>query len=148
MSAEEHKALIRRIADEVFTQHNPDAVDELYAVDFVNHSPGAGQTPDRDGIKRATAQQRAAGSDLKEVLEDLVVEGNTVVERYTMRFTHTMELTGPTGPIPPTGTVVTIPGIAIFRVRDGQVVERWANLDMLGAFQQLGAIPTPAPTPA
>jgi predicted ester cyclase len=31
----------------------------------------------------------------------------------------------------------------IFRIADGKLVECWAEADMLGVLQQLGAIPTP-----
>ena len=142
MSIEENKALIRRIAEEVFTQLNPDAVDELYAADFVNHSPAAGQAPDRAGIKQSIARLRDSGADMREILEDLIAEGDKVVERYTMRGTHTTEIRGPAGPIPPTGKTVSWTGTATFRVVNGKVAERWANADTLGLLQQLGAIPT------
>jgi hypothetical protein len=33
-------------------------------------------------------------------------------------------------------------GINMFRVAQGRVVEQWAELDMLGLLQQIGAIPT------
>ncbi len=144
MSLEENKALVRRIAEEVFSRHNPDAVDELYAPDFVNHSPGAGQAPDRDAIKRAAAERRAQGSNLRETIDDVIAEGDLVVERYTLRMTHTAETMGPSGPIPPTGKQLTVTGIAMFRVRDGKAVERWACIDTLGLFQQLGAVPAMA----
>jgi len=34
-------------------------------------------------------------------------------------------------------------GIMIYRIKDGQVVEQWAEANMLELMQQLGAIPTP-----
>jgi predicted ester cyclase len=43
--------------------------------------------------------------------------------------------------IAPTGQTVTLPGINIFRLKDGRIVERWGVLDMLGFMRQLGAIP-------
>jgi hypothetical protein len=38
---------------------------------------------------------------------------------------------------------VTLPGINIFRLRDGKIVERWGNLDLLGFLMQLGVVPHP-----
>ncbi len=38
MSAEENKAVIRRLFDEVFNGHNLPFLDELVAEDVVNHS--------------------------------------------------------------------------------------------------------------
>ena len=60
-----------------------------------------------------------------------------VVERFTASGTHESELMG----IAPTGQTVTLPGINIFRLKDGRIVERWGVLDMLGFMRQLGAIP-------
>jgi hypothetical protein len=37
-----------------------------------------------------------------------------------------------------------MPGINIFRLRDGKIVARWGNLDVLGFLTQLGVVPAPA----
>ena len=34
-----------------------------------------------------------------------------------------------------------LPGINLFRVVDGRIVERWGRLDDLGLLRQLGVIP-------
>ena len=48
------------------------------------------------------------------------------------------------GPFPPlsaepTNRRAVLTGMVFWRVRDGQIVERWATLDRLGLMQQLGA---------
>jgi len=45
--------------------------------------------------------------------------------------------------VPPSGRAVSLPGINIWRVRDGLIVERWGRLDDLGLMRQLGLIPQP-----
>ena len=70
----------------------------------------------------------------------LVAEGDYVVERFTASGTHRGEFMGAA----PTNRTVTMPGINIFRFRDGKIVERWRNLDVLGFLVQLGVIPAPA----
>jgi hypothetical protein len=57
-----------------------------------------------------------------------------VALRFTFRGTHQGEFIS----IAPTGKQVTIPGIDIFRVADGKIVELWGQEDMLGMMQQLG----------
>jgi predicted ester cyclase len=42
--------------------------------------------------------------------------------------------------IPPTGKQVTLPGVVIDRIADGQLVESWLQADVLGMLQQLGVI--------
>ena len=45
--------------------------------------------------------------------------------------------------IPPTGKRVTVTGSWIDRVADGQIVEPWGQVDLLGTLQHLGIIPAP-----
>lgn len=62
--------------------------------------------------------------------------------RWTARATHQGELMG----ISPTGKPVTFTSIDLHRIAGGQITEEWAQLDMFGLLQQLGAIPTPGET--
>ena len=45
--------------------------------------------------------------------------------------------------VPPSGRTVALPGINIWRVRDGRIVERWGRLDELGLLRQLGLVNLP-----
>jgi predicted ester cyclase len=45
--------------------------------------------------------------------------------------------------VPPSGHTVALPGINIWRVRDGLIVERWGRLDELGLLRQLGLVNLP-----
>ena len=51
--------------------------------------------------------------------------------------THTGEFAG----IPPTGRPLELRGINMFKVKDGRIVAQWAELDIFGLLQQIGAIP-------
>jgi hypothetical protein len=44
----------------------------------------------------------------------------------------------------PTGNAVTLTGITILRLQDGQIVENWVEQDMAGLLQQL-RLPAPPP---
>ena len=92
-------------------------------------------------VKQLIINFRTAFPDLKFSLDDEVVEGDKVVHRWTMTGTHEAPLMG----IPATGKQATWTGITIFRFADGKIVERWANVDVLGILQQLGVIPEMAP---
>jgi predicted ester cyclase len=70
-------------------------------------------------------------------IDDMVVEGDKVVGRFTFGGTHTGDLMG----IAPTGKKVEMTGISIIRVADGKFVEEWQIYDALGMMQQEGAIP-------
>jgi predicted ester cyclase len=77
--------------------------------------------------------------DLRLTVEEFITEGDKVVARWTSQATHKGDLMG----IAPTGKQVKQTGIAIYHIVGGKVVEEWAERDMLGFMQQLGAIPTP-----
>jgi predicted ester cyclase len=77
--------------------------------------------------------------DTHMTIEDLIVEGDKVVGRYTMTGTHKGAYMG----IPPTNKKLTMSVIEIDRFVGGKCVESWLKADTLGMMQQLGAIPTP-----
>ena len=66
--------------------------------------------------------------------------GDDLVTRFVMRGRHDGEFLG----VPATGRDIALEGITIMRFRDGRVVERWSQADMLGLLVQFGAVPAPA----
>jgi steroid delta-isomerase-like uncharacterized protein len=103
-----------------------------------DHDPAVpGLPPGPAGLKPIIAGFRAAFPDLQVTVEDQIAEGDKVVTRYTMRGTHQGAFMG----LPPTGKHVTVSGIQIERVVQGQIVEHWRKSDDLGMMQQLGAVP-------
>ncbi len=137
MSTEENKAIVRRYYEEVWNQGNLAAVDELYTPTFILN----GQTIDCDQQKQIIAGTRAAIPNSTLTCEDMIAEGDKVASRWMARGTHQGEWLTSIGNIPPTGKQVTVTGISIHRIEDGRIVEDWFNLDELGLFQQLGAMP-------
>lgn len=133
MSTENNKARLRRLDDEVFNKGNLSIVDELVAENFINHDPFPGEPPGREGFKQVATMLRAAFSDLHLTHEEMIAEGDIVVERFTMRGTHTGAFLG----FPPTGRQVTMRGIDMLRFADGKVIARWARTDDFGLMQQL-----------
>jgi predicted ester cyclase len=132
-----NKNVIRRLLAEV-DRGNLGVVDECYAPSYVDRTPSPvrGLADGREGVRRAFAIFHEAFPDTVHVVEDLVAEGDRVVARISARGTHTGELFGHA----PTGKVVTLTGITIYRLMDGQIVERWADHG-LGVLDQLGISP-------
>ena len=139
--AEAHKALVRRFVDEFWSRGNLGAADELMARDAVVHEPVAGTL---DDLKAVATAIRAAFPDWHSTVEEMLVEGDCVAERWTGRGTHRGEFQG----IAPTGKQVEVPGVVFYRIVDGKIVEFRGQFDRLSLLQQLGAIPSPGrPTP-
>ena len=131
--------LYHEFDEQVYSKGNLEAIDELVAPDFRHHAPFP--TPQgREGFKQFIAGFRQAFPDAVSTTEDLVVEGDKIAVRYTMRGTHRGEFVG----IPATGNQIAVEGISIYRVVDGKIADEWAQPDMLGMMQQLGVAPQPA----
>ena len=138
MSEQHNKQIVDEFIQALFTRGELDAVDRYLSPDFVNHDPTFPDQPgDRESMRSASEVIRAAFPDWRSDLEELIAQGDKVVERFTASGTHQGEIMG----IAPTGRTVTLPGINIFRLQDGKIVERWGKLDMLGFMRQLGALP-------
>ena len=132
-----NKRIVREFTDGLFSRGELEAVDAYLSEDFLNHDPPFGVDADRDGMRVAGASFRAAFPDWRSELHHLVAEGDFVAEHFTARGTHRGELMG----VPPTERQITLPGINIFRVRDGRITERWGRVDDLWFLQQLGVVP-------
>ena len=139
MSEEENKTIARRFNEDIWGTGDEAALEEVFAEDVVDHGAIPGQPPGREGHKYQLNLFRSAFPDLHVTTEDIVVEGDRVVSRWTARGTHQGQLMG----IDPTGKEVTFTGIDVLRIAEGKVVERWAEGNDLEVMQQIGAIPSP-----
>jgi len=142
MSTEDNKANIRR-GIEVANRGNVTEIlattDELFAPDFVFHDPNIsfpGGIRGREDYKLfAAVFQTALPGQF--TIEDLIAEGDKLVERYTYRGTHKRPWRG----LRPTGKAVTFTGTITYRIVAGKAVEAWQNADNLSVLRQLGLIP-------
>ena len=136
MSAEENKALIRRLVDEVYNDNDLDVLDELVAQDIINHSAVPEHQHGIEGFRHVNEWVRAAFSDVHYEIEDMIAEGDMVACRITVSGTQDGEFQGN----PPTGKRFSVDHVHWHCLADGKLVERWAVRDDLGAAQQLGLL--------
>ena len=133
-TTEENKTIVTDFIGALFTKGDLDAVDDFLAEDFVNNDPPFGASADREGMRTAGAMFRSVCPDWHSDLHLLVAEDDIVVELFTASGTHTgSDLMG----VAATGQSIRLPGINIFRIDDGRIVERWGRLDDLGLLRQL-----------
>ena len=142
-SAEEIKAMQRRLFAEFFSQGKLEVADEIFAPDHIYYNP---DTPEGirgpEGMKQfVVGTFRGAFPDLQGTTEDQIAEGEKVVMRWTARGTHQGELQG----LPPTGKRVKVAGMVISRSAEGKLVESWEVYDTLGMMRQLGLVVIPGP---
>ena len=123
MSAEANKALVRSFY-EAQAKGDLDALKELLAPNFVDHSVLPGQAPDRESYIRGVAKDQAAFSDIRHIIEDQAAEGDKVISRVTTRGTHDRkDFMGAV----PTGRKWEMTGIAIHRIAGGKILEEWSE---------------------
>ncbi len=134
--SEESKVIVGRYFEAV-NQHNLDALDEIFAADYIDHAAPPDQPPGPEGLKQFFAMMESGFPDFRVTLEDTIAEGDSVAVRFTFHGTHQGEFMD----IPPTGKPVTMSGIDIMRIKDGKITELWGQEDMLGMMQQLGVAP-------
>ena len=132
-SLDTNKALVRRAIG-----YNHGAADDgaaIFTSDFVAHMPG--QPPmDRTTFEHFVSGVTTGMPGYTFEIHDQIAQGDMVANRITWRGVHSAHLAG----VPATGRAVELRGINMFQVKDGRVSEQWAELDMLGLLQQIGAI--------
>ncbi len=138
MSAEANKDVIRRYR-EAHNANDMAALDQLVAADIITHSQLPGVSAGLEGGKQAHAAFQAAFPDLQTTTDDLIAEGDRVVERFTVHGTQN----GPFLGAPPSGKSFTATGMSIFRIENGVIVEHWGENDTMSVLQQLGMMPAP-----
>jgi len=136
---EQNKDTVTAFITALFSHGDLGAVDDYLALDFVNHDPPLGVPAGREGMRAVAAMFRAAFPDWHSDMEFLVGEGDLVVEVFTARGTQQGEIFG----APASGRGAHLPGINVWRVRQGRIVERWGRVDELGLLRQLGLVNLP-----
>jgi predicted ester cyclase len=133
---DENIAVVRRLTEEGFIGGKVDVVDDVVAEHCLDHDPVPGQPDGREG-QRFTCQMVVDGLSDRSIKEDYLAVGDKVIENWVCSGTHTGDFFG----IPATGKRVDCRGMEIWRVENGQIVERWGVVDTGGILEQLGVLP-------
>jgi serine phosphatase RsbU (regulator of sigma subunit)/ketosteroid isomerase-like protein len=120
---ETNKALVRRFWEAV-AGGDLDAIDELLAPDFVDHSLLEGQESGREGYKQQVAEQHAALSDIRPTIEDQVAKGDKVVTRITW---HSIHDRGEYYGLMPRDKEVVVTAMSMHRLEGGKIAEEWSE---------------------
>ena len=123
MSIKDNKAFISRYLDALSGKEKPAAVVDQ----FVCWADAA--------LKEHIAGFEAAFPRYALNREDMIAETDKVVVRFTFSATYVRGFMN----IPAKGQKVAIPGIIIYRIAGGKIVEHWMQVDSTALMQQLGA---------
>jgi predicted ester cyclase len=130
------------------------AFEPLYSAGAVDHEnqvqPPSSRVAGADGFHATALWLRAAFADLHYDIHHALSDGDLVAVNSTMNGRHTAPwaVFTPDGGVdsvfPPTGRTFAVTQSHWFRLREGRIVEHWANRDDLGMARQLGWVP-PSP---
>jgi predicted SnoaL-like aldol condensation-catalyzing enzyme len=122
------KALARRWFDEVINQRRAEAVEEIYAADYVHHGSG-GRDVGREGAREIAQSLLDASADRHATVMDQVEQGDRVATRWESVGTFEG------------GRRATVRGIVISRIEANRIAEDWEAVDLLSFLQELGELP-------
>jgi predicted ester cyclase len=121
--------LVRRLFA-AYEANDAAQLDELLAPTFTAHGlpPELGEGP--AAMKATASLMHGALADCRCDINDLIVDDDRVAVRYTTRARHVGELFGAA----PSGRMVTLSGIEVYRLLDGKIVEYWGEANMSELF--------------
>jgi predicted ester cyclase len=123
MTAEQNKALVRRLVEEAVNPGNLDALEEVATGEFAV------------AARRWVGPFRGAFPDFKMEIADLVADSDKVAAHFRCSGTHLGQWMGH----PPTGRrFQDVDEIYIFRVHDGKLAGAFGVEDNLARMRQLG----------
>ena len=139
MTPEEMKAVLVKMNDDAWHKQDLVAAYGIYSDDVVFQRIPFPPVVGKQANMQADAAMLAAFTDVRSVIDEVIVADDTGVLRWTWEGTHTAA--SPTLGIPATGKRVRFSGCSVYRFRDGKIVEQWEYGDLLSFLQQLGVIP-------
>lgn len=142
--SQQNKDIVIRWVGEVWNwKGNPDVIDELGAENIVFYLSVTGRLEGREQFKNAVMKYRESFPDISvHIVGDLVAEGDYVAIRWEVDGAHT----GPAldlaiGSLPDaTGKKIHWPGMMMYRIENGKIVEEIGQDDALTAVRQLDLV--------
>ncbi|MFJ9034234.1 ester cyclase [Streptomyces sp. NPDC102274] len=128
-------AVVRRNTEEVQSGGDFGLFEELFADDFVDHTPQPGVTADKPGVKILYTKLLEAFPDFNADIKWQSADGNLVTTYKIYHGTHQGEFLG----IPATGRTMRFETVDAMRVVDGKIVEHWGVGNLYALVHQLGA---------
>jgi predicted ester cyclase len=128
-----NKRLVRRFYREVYGDWNMALVPEVVSPRFTSHDWPEGGPTGPQGFELFYSAIRAALPDARYEVDDLIAEGDKVVVRWRLLGTHQGDFRG----IAPSGQKIELKGIAIYRVDNGKLMERWVVTDLYGVLEEI-----------
>ena len=125
---------LQHVLERAFNEGDFTSIDEAFTPDALLHDPGL-EMRGTSELKVGLAKLRQAFPDFHFTVEDTLCDGDRVALRYRGQGTQHGEFKG----IPATGRPIDYRGMLMVRFDTERIAEFWAQPDLLGVMQQLGA---------
>lgn len=133
------KELVRQLYRTVYENKAFDMVSEFYAPDAVRHGGLQGSQEGNKALEGYLQASLGGLSDIEVTELRCIAEDDLVAYDFEMAATHSGELLE----VPATGNQFEITNAALFRIKDGEVVDEWPRTDMLGLLEGIGLVDLP-----
>lgn len=130
------KEVVRRYTEEGYNEANPAVIEETVTEDVVVHGLHGvdGPVRGRDAYLDWAGDLIEAIPDAHVEIEALLAEDDIAAVHWTISGTQRGEL----GDLPATGEEVSMRALAVFRLGDGKITEKWYVADETSMLEQLG----------
>jgi steroid delta-isomerase-like uncharacterized protein len=135
-----NKELVRKFYKSVFGDWNFALVDEVVSPQFTSHDWPENGPAGPQAFRDYYSNIRSAVPDGRYEVDDLIADEDKVVVRWRLLGTHK----GTFGGIAPTGTPIVLRGIAIYRLEQGKLMERWVVADVHKVLEEIRGTSTKA----
>jgi predicted ester cyclase/DNA-binding transcriptional ArsR family regulator len=139
-SSEAAKAVVRRNIEEVQNMGNFEVFEELFAEDFIDHTPHPGTTPDKAGLRKLYTCIRSAFPDFHAEIHWQLADRDRVTTYKTYRGTQEGHFLG----VAPTRHRIRCEALDVMRVQNGKITDHWGVGNLLSLMQQIGGWIPPA----
>src|SRR5262249_50290287 len=112
--------------------------DELFADNFVDHTPQPNMTPDKAGVRQLYRYIRDAFPDFHAEIHWQLADGDRVTTYKTYYGMHEGTLFG----VPPTHCKIHFESVDVMRVLNGKITDHWGVGNLFSFMRQIsGGIP-------
>lgn len=123
---EANKAVLRALVTDMDRGHL-ERIEQYYHPAYEEHGGSGKSESGVAGVRAGLTAFAAAFDEARHEIEDLVAEGDRVAARISFSGIFARPLFG----LPPTGRRVTAAGVAIYRMEDGRIREKWGYFNTL-----------------
>jgi ketosteroid isomerase-like protein len=145
-SAQNEKDTVRRLIERDWsaaTQGDADVLHQYFSDDYVNHTPvhHDHEAAGVEGLKSEAGHVGASASDLQMRVDMLVGEDDIVIAHWSSSSRRTGRRGYKhIGSVEPHGRDLSLSGVAVFRMRDGKIVEGWSYDNHLDTLAEHGVL--------